>query len=73
MSEKFSTRMGDGERVWMDSTKIREDIKDGTVDAAKKAGIPELTAGEQDYMFEIITLHIYPCFNVKTVAWEALT
>ena len=55
MSEKFSTRMGDGERVWMDSTKIREDIKDGTVDAAKKAGIPELTAGEQDYMFEIIT------------------
>ena len=55
MSEKFSTRMGDGERVWMDAAEIRADIKDGTADAAERAGIPELTKDEQDYMFEIIT------------------
>lgn len=55
MSEKFLTRMGDGERVRMDAAEIREDIQDGTADAAQRAGIPELKAEEQDYMFEIIT------------------
>jgi len=62
MSEKFSTRMGDGERVWMEAAEIRADIKDGTADAAERAGIPELSKDEQDYMFEIIA---DPCRTVS--------
>ncbi|MCF8068043.1 MAG: [dimethylamine--corrinoid protein] Co-methyltransferase [Desulfobacterales bacterium] len=55
MSEKFLTRMGDGERVRMDADEIRNDIREGTADAAKRGGIPELTKKEQERMFEIIT------------------
>lgn len=54
MSDKILTRMGDGERVWMTSSEIREDIADGTADAARRGKIPELTAEEQDKMYEII-------------------
>ena len=54
MSDKILTRMGDGERVRMSSAEIREDIADGTADAAKRGKIPELTAEEQDRIYEII-------------------
>jgi len=54
MSEKILTRMGDGERVWMTPLEVREDIQNGTADASKRAGIPELTAEEQQQLFDII-------------------
>jgi dimethylamine--corrinoid protein Co-methyltransferase len=55
MSDKFLIRMGDGERIEMTSSEIRDDIQDGTVDAAKRGKIPELTAEEQQQMFDIMT------------------
>lgn len=54
MSDKILTRMADGERLWMTSSEVREDIKEGTADAAKRGGIPELTSEEQDQLYEII-------------------
>ena len=55
MSKKFPTRMGDGERVRMEADEIRDDIRDGTADAAERAGIPELSEEERERVFEIIT------------------
>jgi dimethylamine--corrinoid protein Co-methyltransferase len=54
MSDKILTRMGDGERVWMTASEVREDIKDGTTDAARRGDIPELKPEEQDQLYEII-------------------
>jgi dimethylamine--corrinoid protein Co-methyltransferase len=45
--------MGDGELVTMSSEEIKEDIMAATQEAAKHAGIPELTAGEVEQLFEI--------------------
>ena len=46
--------MGDGERVRMSSSEIKDDIQDGTADAARRAGIPELTDDQQQQLFDII-------------------
>ena len=46
--------MGDGERVRMTPSEIKADIQAGTADAAKRAKIPELTAEEQERMYDII-------------------
>jgi dimethylamine--corrinoid protein Co-methyltransferase len=46
--------MGDGERLWMPAEEIREDIQDGTEDAAKKGGVPALTEQEQAQLFDIM-------------------
>ena len=54
MSEKILTRMGDGERVRMTPSEIKDDIQAGTVDAAKRAKIPELTAAEQQQLYAIM-------------------
>jgi dimethylamine---corrinoid protein Co-methyltransferase len=54
MNDKILTRMGDGERLWLTPSEVREDIKEGTIDASKRGNIPELTVDEQDQMFEII-------------------
>ena len=54
MSEQILTRMGDGERVWMSPSDIRDDIQSGTADASRRAKIPELTAEEQDQLYDII-------------------
>lgn len=54
MKDKILARMGDGERVWMSSVEIKEDIAAGTADAARRAKIPELTAAEQEELFEIM-------------------
>jgi dimethylamine---corrinoid protein Co-methyltransferase len=54
MSEKILTRMGDGERVWMTAAEVKEDIQDGTADAAKRARIPELSAAEQAQLYAIM-------------------
>jgi len=54
MNNQIVTRMGDGERVSLSAEEVREDIQAGTADAAMRAGVPELTAEEQERLFEII-------------------
>ena len=54
MSDKVLTRMGDGERLWKTPSEVREEIKEGTVDAASRGGIPELSGEEQDQLYEIM-------------------
>jgi dimethylamine--corrinoid protein Co-methyltransferase len=54
MSDKILTRMGDGERVSMTPSEIKDDIQEGTADAAKRAKIPELTAEEQEQLYNIM-------------------
>lgn len=51
---KIITRMGDGERVALPASEIREDIRVGTADAARCGRIPELTAEEQERLFNIM-------------------
>jgi dimethylamine--corrinoid protein Co-methyltransferase len=54
MKDHIFTRMGDGERVNLSTAEIREDILSGTLDAARNADISELTADEQEQLFEIL-------------------
>jgi dimethylamine--corrinoid protein Co-methyltransferase len=54
MSEKILTRMGDGERVWLEAAELKEDIATGTEDAARKGKVPPLTADEQEQLFAIM-------------------
>ncbi len=54
MSHDIVTRMGDGERVSLSAEEVHEDIQAGTADAADRGGIPELTAEEQERLFDII-------------------
>jgi dimethylamine--corrinoid protein Co-methyltransferase len=54
MQNKIMTRMGDGELISMSAEEIKEDIKDATDDAARRAEIPQLTAEEMDLLFEIM-------------------
>lgn len=54
MSDKFLIRMGDGERVWLSAADIKEDIRAGTEDAARKGKIPALTAQDQEHLFDIL-------------------
>ena len=54
MAKKIFTRMGDGELVTMSSEEIKEDIMAATQEAAKRAEVPELTAGEIEQLFEIM-------------------
>ncbi len=53
MGRGIFTRMGDGEQVEIDPQDLRNDLIDGTRDAAKKGQIPELTKSELDQLFEI--------------------
>ena len=54
MGDGIFTRMGDGERVELDKEELKQELRDGTQDAAKKGKIPELTGSELDQIFEII-------------------
>ena len=54
MGDGVLTRMGDGERIELDAQTLRQDLLDGTRDAAKNGQIPELEASELDQLFEII-------------------
>ena len=54
MSDKILTRMGDGERIWMTPSEIKDDIQDGTADASKRAKIAELTGEEQQQLYAIM-------------------
>ena len=55
MTEKFLTRMGDGERVSLTAAEIREDLEAGNQDAADRGKIPALSADEIDQLFAIVT------------------
>jgi len=53
MKDKIVTRMGDGERIWMDPKDLKEDLDLGTEDAAKAGNISRLNDEELDQLFEI--------------------
>ncbi len=52
MKDKILTRMGDGELVSMAAAEVKEDILTGSQEAARNAGIPELTAEERENLFD---------------------
>jgi len=54
MSDAISTRMGDGERITMEASELREEILAGSEDAAKKGDVPQLTPDEMEALFEIM-------------------
>ena len=53
---KYFTRMGDGSGVYMSATEIRQDIEEGTLDAASRGKIPALSPEEMAYLFDIVTM-----------------
>ena len=54
MSDAIRTRMGDGERITMSASELKEEILAGTVDAAEKGSVPQLSDDELDELFEIM-------------------
>ena len=54
MSEAIPTRMGDGERITMAASELREEIQAGTEDAAEKGNVPQLTNDDLEALFEIM-------------------
>jgi len=54
--EKFYTRMGDGYGVFLTADEIREDIRAGVADAAKRGKIQPLSDAEMEHLFNIITM-----------------
>jgi len=55
MSKKYLTRYGDNYLEEMTEAEIRQDIEDGTLDAADRAQIPAMTSDDMDHLFEIIS------------------
>ena len=55
MSKHIMTRMGDGERVFMEAAELKKDLQTGTRDAAERAQIPELDADELEKLFDIFS------------------
>ena len=53
MADKIVTRLGDGERVFLNPKDLKEDIALGSEDAANKGNIPKLNNEELDQLFEI--------------------
>lgn len=54
MTNKVFTRMGDGERVTMEVSEIRDDIREGTRDAAQRAKVPEMSQEDQQRLLAIM-------------------
>ena len=54
MQDKILTRMGDGERLWIDGLELKEDIAEGTADAAARGQVEALTEDEQRQLFDIM-------------------
>jgi len=54
--KEYYTRMGDGFGVYMTEAEIREEIRTGVEDAARRGKIPPLTEDEEEHLFEIITM-----------------
>jgi len=54
MEAGITTRMGDGERIRMSVREVEEEIAEGTRDAAKNGGVPELKREEREQLMEIL-------------------
>ena len=54
MTKQILTRMGDGERLWMDVEDVMDDIQAGTEDAAGRIHVSPLTAEEQQQLLDIL-------------------
>jgi dimethylamine---corrinoid protein Co-methyltransferase len=54
MSNEILTRMGDGERIKMSSSEIREELRSGSESAAGAGRIPVLTDDEIEALYDII-------------------
>jgi dimethylamine--corrinoid protein Co-methyltransferase len=52
--EEILTRMGDGQRISMTPSQLKEDILAGTRDAASTGNVPALNSTELEELFEII-------------------
>ena len=50
---KIQTRLGDGFMVEMTEAEVRQDLEDGTNDAADRASVPPLTQDELDHLYDI--------------------
>lgn len=48
------TRMGDGQRITMPPSQVKEDLLAGTQDAADRGKVPALASSELDHLFGII-------------------
>ncbi len=55
MNEKFLTRMGDGARVWMTATELKEEILEGMRDAVEMAEIPDLSPEDIAQILDTLT------------------
>jgi len=55
MNDEILTRMGDGERISMSASEIKEELLVGTKEAATKGKVPELSSEDLDQIFEIIS------------------
>ena len=62
MGRRILSRMGDGERVWLEAEEIRDDIAAGTEDAAQRGGVLALTTDERERLFAIMA---EPCRAVS--------
>jgi dimethylamine--corrinoid protein Co-methyltransferase len=54
MSDEILTRMGDGERITMSASELKEDILAGTEDAAEKGCVPKLADEEVEKLFDTL-------------------
>jgi dimethylamine--corrinoid protein Co-methyltransferase len=54
MADKIFTRMGDGELITMVAEELKDEIYQGSKDAADRGKIPELAQDEQETLFEIM-------------------
>jgi len=50
---KIKTRLGDGFIIEMSEAEVRQDLEEGTKDAAERASVPPLTQDELDHLFDI--------------------
>jgi dimethylamine--corrinoid protein Co-methyltransferase len=51
----YRVRIGDGSLKYLSKKEIKEDIEDGTKDAADRGEIPELTDDDKERLLEIVT------------------
>ena len=56
LSDKYFTRMGDGEGVWMSKEQIREEVLTGMEDAVVKGKAQPMSGSDVDYLIEILTM-----------------
>ena len=54
MDKEILTRMGDGQRVTMSPSQVKEDLSAGMKDATDKGRVPELSSAELEQLFDIV-------------------